>query len=137
MAIGIIVAAALTAGCTGTPPTPPTASASPSAAPAGVDQLTAAVDGLRKGTASYTAAMSGDLAITGTGRFDGVSGDISSTTTVVVAGKENSVELIRIGNARLSRLLVPVGHPVVLASSGEALELPVVHIADPLPAGLG
>ncbi|WP_246148018.1 recombinase family protein [Nonomuraea turkmeniaca] len=29
------------------------------------------------------------------------------------------------------------GRPVALASSGEALDLPVVHIAYPLPAGLG
>ncbi|WP_155375276.1 hypothetical protein [Catellatospora vulcania] len=87
----------LATGCGGTPAAPPAApSASPSPTPAAIDLLTAAADKLRATTASFTADMTGEFAITGAGRFDGVSGDATSTTTVAVDGRKNSLELTRI-----------------------------------------
>lgn len=100
-ALAAIFATALSvaaAGCTETsasPPAPP--NVSPSPAPAGLDLLTAAADKLRAGTASFTADMTGQEAITGSGRFDGVSGDATADTVFTVNGRQSSINLIRIG----------------------------------------
>ncbi|BCJ73467.1 hypothetical protein CS0771_30110 [Catellatospora sp. IY07-71] len=99
-AIGVISLAAAAAGCTGDPAPAPAAvpSTSPSSAPAATDQLTAALDGFRTGTVSFTGKMTGPLQVGITGRFDGVSGDATVTSAITADGRLAAAELIRIGD---------------------------------------